>query len=114
MPFILLLGLLSLSFSAAAQYDAGGQNTQGADVDAGKLDPATKARIRTEGSVGGIPGDASSGASGNAARARAGGNASVEGGAAIGATGINTQPAAKAEAAEKDERQRNRAPRKAD
>lgn len=114
MPFILLLGLLSLSLTAAAQYDAGGQNTQGANVDAGKLDPATKARIRTEGAVGGIQGDASAGASGDAARARAGANASVEGGAAIGATGVNTQPAAKAEDAEKDERRRSRARRKAD
>ena len=73
MPFLLLLGLLSLSFTAAAQYDAGGQNTRGADLDPGKLDPAAKARVRAEGAVGGIQGglktdsqkegDASAGAS---------------------------------------------------
>ncbi|HEX2200300.1 MAG TPA: hypothetical protein VHG88_17000 [Burkholderiales bacterium] len=143
----MLLGLLSLSFSAAAQYDAGGQNTQGANTDASKLDPATKARVRTEGAVGGIqaapktdgaiskdagnPGrianeassdreeargargnsvreeSSSAGASGDAARARAGSNASVEGGAALGATGVETRPAAKAEQAEKDERRRS-------
>jgi hypothetical protein len=103
MPFLLLLGLLALSFNAAADYDAGGQNTQGADVDASKLDPATKARIRTEGSVGGL-GNASGGASGDAARSRAGANASTEGGASLGATGVNTRPATKAEEAEKRER----------
>jgi hypothetical protein len=69
----MLIGLLSLSFTAAAQYDAGGQNTHGADLDPGRLDPAAKARLRTEGAVGGIQGglkteaqkegDASAGAS---------------------------------------------------
>ncbi len=108
MPFLFLLGLLSLSFSAAAQYDAGGQNTQGAGVDVNQLDAATKARIRTEGSVGGLE-SASGGASGDAAKARAGASASVEGGAALGATGVNTRPAAKAEDAEKQERKRARA-----
>jgi hypothetical protein len=106
MPFVLLLGLLMLSLPAAAQYDAGGQNTQGADVDAGKLDPATKARVRAEGSVGGIQGEASAGASGDAARARAGSNASVEGGAALGATGVDSRPAAKAEEAERERRRK--------
>lgn len=101
---LLFPALLLFSLPAAAQYDAGGQNTHGANVEAGKLDPATKARVRTEGSVGGLQGDASGGASGDAARARAGGNASVEGGAALGTTGIDSRPAAKAEQAEKDAR----------
>lgn len=111
MPFLLLLGLLSLSFSAAAQYDAGGQNTQGANADPAKLDPDTKARVRTEGAVGGIPqgGNASAGASGDAARVRAGASASVEGGAALGATGVNTQPAVRAEQAERRERRNRKA-----
>jgi hypothetical protein len=47
---------------------------------------------------------ASSGASGEAARARAGGNASVEGGAALGTTGIDSRPAARTEQAEKQAR----------
>jgi hypothetical protein len=89
MPFLLLLGLLSLSFTAAA------------DTERDKLDPAAKARVRAEES-------SSAGASGDAARARAGSNASVEGGAALGATGVETRPAAKAEQAEKDERRRSR------
>jgi hypothetical protein len=101
MPFLLLIGLLSLTFTAAAQTEGD------------KLDPAAKARVRTEGSVGGIQAapttdGASAGASGDAARARAGSNASVEGGAALGATGVETRPAAKAEQAEKDERRRSR------
>jgi len=89
MPFILLLGLLSLSLTAFAQQD-----------------PASKARVPAEAQKKG--GDASAGASGDAARARAGGNASVEGGAALGATGIEARPAAKTEQAEKDERRRAR------
>jgi hypothetical protein len=111
MPFLLLLGLLSLSFTAAAQYDAGGQNTHGANTDPAKLDPDTKARVRTEGSAGGIQqgGNASTGASGDAARARAGASASVEGGAALGATGVNTQPAVRTEQAEKRERRNRKA-----
>ena len=96
MPFILLLGLLSLSFTAAAQ--------SGAD----KRDSAAKAPVRTEGSAGGAHENSSGGASGDAARARAGANASVEGGAALGATGIDPRPAAKTEQAEKDERRRSR------
>ena len=56
MPFLMLIGLLTLSFTAAAQYDAGGQNTHGADLDPGRLDPAAKARLRTEGAVGGTRG----------------------------------------------------------
>jgi hypothetical protein len=113
MPLLLLLGLLSLSFSAAAQYDAGGQNTQGANIDADKLDPATRARVRVEGAVSGIPreGSASAGASGDAAKARAGASASVEGGAALGATGVNTQPAVRTEQAEKQERRNRKADR---
>jgi hypothetical protein len=58
MPFLMLLGLLSLSFTAA--------------------------------------------------RARAGASASVEGGAALGATGIDARPAARTEQAEKEERRRSR------
>ena len=52
---VLLLALLAFGLPALAQYDAGGQNTQGANIDASKLDPATKARIRTEGAISGIP-----------------------------------------------------------
>lgn len=52
---VLLLALLAFGLPALAQYDAGGQNTQGANIDASKLDPATKARIRTEGTISGIP-----------------------------------------------------------
>ena len=93
MPFLLLLGLLSLSFTAAAQSDAD------------KADPAAKAPVPAEARK---KGGASAGASGDAARTRAGGNASVEGGAALGATGIEARPAAKTEQAEKDERRRAR------
>lgn len=53
---VLLFALLASSLPALAQYDAGGQNTHGANTDASKLDPATKARIRTEGVISGIPG----------------------------------------------------------
>ncbi len=52
---VLFLALLASSLPALAQYDAGGQNTHGANTDASKLDPATKARIRTEGAISGIP-----------------------------------------------------------
>jgi len=41
----------------------------------------------------------------------AGANASVEGGAALGATGVNSRPAARAEEAEKEKRRLDRAQR---
>ncbi|HEX6265340.1 MAG TPA: hypothetical protein VFZ81_00415 [Burkholderiales bacterium] len=59
-------------------------------------------------------GGASAGASSESARARAGANASVEGGAALGVTGVDTRPAVKAEQAEKDERRRRRAAARAE
>jgi len=97
MPFLMLLGLLFISFTAVAQHDAGKPDF-----------PSKKAPVRTEGSAGGAQDSSSAGASGDAARARAGANASVEGGAALGATGIDPRPAAKTEQAEKEERRRSR------
>ena len=52
---------LSVCFAAHAQVtrDAnprGQQNTEGANTDASAYDPATKSRVRTEGSAGGIQG----------------------------------------------------------
>jgi hypothetical protein len=79
MPFVLLLGWLMLSLPAAAQHDPARRDAPS-------------------------QGDASAGASGDAARARAGSNASVEGGAALGATGIDSRPAVKTEQAEKQAR----------
>ena len=77
MPFLMLIGLLSLSFTAAAQYDAGGQNTHGADLDPGRLDPAAKARLRTEGAVDGTQGHVTNETSSDreAARGARGGSA---------------------------------------
>jgi uncharacterized low-complexity protein len=57
---LLLLAALSLSLAAVAQSIE--KNTQGADVDPKGVDPAAKARVRSEGSAGGtgaqIPQDA--------------------------------------------------------
>ena len=86
----LLLALISCSPVAAAQDDAR------------KL-PTKESEQQQESS--------SAGASGDAARARAGANASVEGGAALGETGVNTRPAVKTEEAEKEKRRRDRAKR---
>lgn len=88
---VLLAGLLGCSPFALAQDDAA------------KQDRATKPIVQPE--------SASTGASGDAARARAGANASVEGGAALGATGVNSRPAARAEEAEKEKRRLGRAQR---
>jgi hypothetical protein len=57
----MIISALILPFTINAQptRDANpreSQNTQGANTEAGAMDPATKARVRTEGSAGGIEG----------------------------------------------------------
>jgi hypothetical protein len=61
MRMFILISALMLPFTLHAQAarDANpreSQNTQGANTEAGAMDPATKARVRNEGSAGGIEG----------------------------------------------------------
>jgi hypothetical protein len=61
MRTLLVLAALCMSAAAHAQpaRDANpraDQNTQGANTDGGAMDPATKSRVRTEGSAGGVQG----------------------------------------------------------
>jgi hypothetical protein len=54
MKMFILISALMLPFTLSAQSDD--KNTQGANREGSALDPETKARVRTEGSVGGIEG----------------------------------------------------------
>ena len=61
MRTLIFLAAMSLGLPAYAQAgrDANpreDQNTQGANTEAGAMDPETKARVRSEGSAGGIQG----------------------------------------------------------
>jgi len=61
MRMFILIAALALPFSVYTQptRDANpraDQNTQGADAEGSAMDPETKARVRTEGAVGGIEG----------------------------------------------------------
>lgn len=61
MRTLIFVAGISLSLAAYAQSgrDANpreDQNTQGANTEAGAMDPETKTRVRSEGSVGGIQG----------------------------------------------------------
>ena len=51
-----LFFLAALSFSLAAVAQSIEQNKQGANTEGSAYDPATKARVRTEGAAGGIQG----------------------------------------------------------
>ena len=61
---LLLLAGLCISVAAFAQSD--NKNLQNADIDANKLDPASKARVRVEGAAGGTGARISEEASGGA------------------------------------------------
>src|SRR2546428_912518 len=61
---LLLLAGLCISVAAFAQSD--NKNLQNADIDANKLDPASKARVRVEGAAGGTRARISEEASGGA------------------------------------------------
>src|SRR2546426_12150366 len=67
---LLLLAGLCISVAAFAQSD--NKNLQNADIDANKLDPASKARVRVEGAAGRtgarISEEASGGATGGSGR----------------------------------------------
>ena len=61
MRSLLFLAALSFSVAASAQSNDSGthrsdQNTQGANTEGSGYDPATKARVRTEGAAGGLQG----------------------------------------------------------
>lgn len=58
---LIFIAGLTFSVAAAAQSNDSGthrsdQNTQGANTEGSAYDPATKARVRTEGAAGGIQG----------------------------------------------------------
>ena len=52
----ILISALMLPFTLNAQTARDNQNTEGANTGGSALDPETTARVRTEGSTGGIPG----------------------------------------------------------
>jgi hypothetical protein len=56
MRMFILISALMLPFTLSAQTARDTPNTEGANTEGSALDPETKARVRTEGSAGGIQG----------------------------------------------------------
>jgi hypothetical protein len=63
-----LIFLAALAFALPAAAQSNDKNLQGADSDGSKLDPASKARVRTEGAAGGIEGGAKDASAGETNR----------------------------------------------